>query len=52
MLIFQCILGFQSKSIDFTNDFARANIPSGEPVFIELTRDLEIDGGQHDVVLK
>ena len=52
MLIFQCILGFQSKSIDFTNDFAHANIPSGEPVFIELPRDLESDEGKHDVFLK
>ena len=52
MLIFQCILGLQSHSIDFTNDFAQANIPSGEPVFIELPRDFKSDGGQHDDVLK
>ena len=52
MLILQCILGLQSQSIDFTNAFAQADIPSGEPVFIELTRDFKSDGGQHDVVLK
>ena len=52
MLILQFILGFQSQSIDFTNDFDQENIPSGEPVFIELPRYLKSDGGQHDVVLK
>ena len=39
MLILQCILGLQSQSIDFTNAFAQADISSGEPVFIEITRD-------------
>ena len=29
MLIFQCILGLQSQSIDFTNGFSQADIPSG-----------------------
>ena len=38
MLIFQCILGLQSQSIDFTNDFSQADIPSGEQVFIVLPR--------------
>ena len=52
MLILQCILGLQSQSIDFKNDFSQAYIPSGEPVFIELPRDFKSDGGQHDVVLK
>ena len=51
-MIFQCILGLQSQSIDFKNAFAQADIPSGEPVFIEIPRDLKSDGGQHDVVLK
>ena len=51
-MILQCILGLKSQSIDFTNAFSQANIPSGEPVLIELTRDLKIYGGQHDVVLK
>ena len=32
--------------------FFQAYIPSGEPVFIELPRYLNSDGGQHDVVLK
>ena len=52
MLILQCILGLQSQSIDFTNAFAQAYIPSGEPIFIELPRDFKSDGGQHDFVLK
>ena len=52
MLIFQCILGLQSQSIDFTNAFAQVDIPSGEPVFIELPRYFNSDGGQDDVVLK
>ena len=52
MLILQCILGLKSQSIDFTNAFAQAYIPSGEPVFIELPRGFKSDGGQHDVVLK
>ena len=52
MLILQCILGLQSQSIDFANAFAQADIPSGELVFIELSRYLKSDGGQQDVVLK
>ena len=52
MLILQCILCLQSQSIDFTNAFAQADIPSEEAVFIELLRDFKSDGGQYDVVLK
>ena len=52
MLIFQCILGFQSQSIDFTNAFSQVDIPSGDPVFIELPMDFKSDGGQHEVVIK
>ena len=52
MLILQCILGFQSQSIDFTNAFTQEDIPSGEPVFIELPRYFKSDGGQHYVVIK
>ena len=52
MLILQCILALQSQCIDFTHDFAQADIPSGEPVFVELPRDFKIDGGQDYVVLK
>ena len=48
MLILQC----KSQIIDFTNVFAHADIPIGEPVSIELPRDLKSDVGQHDVVLK
>ena len=49
MLILQCIIYLQSQIIDFTNAFAQADIPSGEPVFIELPRDFKRDGEQHDV---
>ena len=52
MLTLKCILGLQSQSIDSTNAFSQADIPSGEPVFIERPRDLNSDGGQHSVVLK
>ena len=52
MLILQCILCLQSQSIDFTNAFAQADIPSGEPIFIELPRYFKSDGGQYDVVIK
>ena len=52
MLILQFILGLQSQSIDFINAFAQTDIPSGDPVFIELPRDFKSDGGQDDVVLK
>ena len=52
MLILQCIIGLLSKSIDFTNAFAQADIPSGEPVFIEIPLDFKSDAGQDDVVLK
>ena len=51
MLIFQCILVFQSQNIDFTNAFAQTEIPSGEPVFIELPREFKSDVGQGDVVI-
>ena len=52
MSILQGILGLQSQSIDFTNAFAQADIPSGELVNIELTRDFNSDGGQQYIVLK
>ena len=52
MLILQCIIGLQSQSIDFTNAFAQAYIPSGETVFIEIPWDFKSDGVQHGVVLK
>ena len=41
MLILQCILGFQSQSIDFIDDFAQTNIPSGETISIELPREFQ-----------
>ena len=51
MLIFQCILGLHSKSINFTNNFSQSDIPSGELVFIELLRDFKNDGEKVDVVI-
>ena len=52
MLILQCIIDIQSQSIDFTNEFDQADIPSGDPVFIELPRDFTSDGGQCDDILR
>ena len=52
MLILQCIIVFQNKSIDLKNAFSQADTPSGEPVFIELPRDFNTNGRQHDVVLR
>ena len=51
MLIFQCILGLQSPSIDFINPFSQEDVPSGEPVFIRLPRYFKSDGGQGGVIL-
>ena len=51
MLIFQCIIGFKSQSIDLTNDFSLADIPIEEPVFIKLPRGFNSDGVQYDVVI-
>ena len=48
---FQYTLGLQSQSIDSANAFSQAYIPSGGPVFIELPREFNIDGGQGDVVI-
>ena len=52
MLILECILGLQTQIIDFTNAFDKADIPSGEAVFIEIPRDFMNDGGQHDFILR
>ena len=41
MLIFQCILGLQSQSIDFIDAFAQADITSGETILIELPREFQ-----------
>ena len=51
MLILHCIIGLQSQIIDFTNAFDQADITIGEPVFVELPRDFNSDGGQYDVVI-
>ena len=52
MFIFLCTLVLQSQRIDSSNEFSQEEIPSEEPVFIELTRNLNIDGDQHDVFPK
>ena len=52
MLIYQCILGLQRKTIYFKKSFDQADILSWDPVFIGLSRDLNIDGGKFDVVLR
>ena len=44
MLILQCILGLYSQFFDLTNNFDQTDIPSGEPVFIDLPRDFKSDG--------
>ena len=52
MLILQFILGLKSKSIDFKDVFDQADIPSEEPVFVELPRDLKSDKIQYNAVLR
>ena len=51
VFILKCIIGFQSQSIDFKNEFAQADIPSVDPVFIELPSDFKSDGEQCDFFL-
>ena len=51
MFILQCIIGLHSHIIDFTHAFSKADIPSGEPVLIEIPRNFNSDGGPCDVVL-
>ena len=43
---------FAESNIYFKNVFSWADIPNGEPVFIEIPRYFKSDGGQHDVVLR
>ena len=52
VLIFQCIIGLHSQSIDYKNALAQADITGGEPVFVELSRYFKSDGGQCDVVIR
>ena len=52
MLILQCIIGLQSQSIDFINDFSKADTTSVEPFFIEMNRYFKSDGGQGDIFLR
>ena len=39
MLILQFILDLHSQSIDFTDAYAQADIPSGKTILIELPRE-------------
>ena len=52
VLILQCIIVFHSQSIDFVNAFSWADIPSGEPVSIELPRYFKSYVRQCDVVIR
>ena len=52
MFILQSIIGLKSQIIDFTNYFSRADIPSGDSVFVELTMYFNSNGWQSDVVLR
>ena len=52
MLILQCTLVLQSQIIDFTNALAQADIPGGDPVFVELPKDFNSGEVQGDVVLR
>ena len=52
MLILKCIIGFQSQKIVFKNAFSTSDIPSGDPVLIDLPRDFKSNGEQYDVVLR
>ena len=45
ILILKRILGLQIQSIDLKNSFAQTDIPSGDPIFVELPRYLNSDGG-------
>ena len=47
MLILQCVLGFQSRIIDFANIFSQEYIPSGRPVFIGIPSYFKSGGGQY-----
>ena len=52
MLILQFMLGFRSQSIDLKNAFAKADIPSGGPVLIEMSRYFNSDGGKYEGVIR
>ena len=41
MLILQFILGLKSQSIDFTDAYDQADIPSGETILIELPSEFQ-----------
>ena len=42
IFILNYIIDLQSQSIDTRNEFSQEYIPSGEPLFIELTRDIKV----------
>ena len=49
---FQCILGFQSQSIDFKIFFDQAYITRGEVISVELSKDFKSDGVKFYVVIR
>ena len=51
VLILQCILVLYTQSIDFRNEFSWADIPIREPVFIQVPRYFNSDGGQCNVFI-
>ena len=52
ILNLQWIIGLQSQSINFTNEFDQVDITIGEPVLIELTRYLKSDKEKCDVFIR
>ena len=52
ILNLQWIIGLQSQSINFKNEFDQVDITIGEPVLIELTRYLKSDKEQCDVFIR
>ena len=51
-MILKCIIGLQSKSIDFTNYFAQEDTPIEEQLLIGLPRYFKSDGGKYVIVIR
>ena len=52
LLILECILVFQSQSINLTNEYDNKDTPKWGKLFIEVPRYFKITGGKFDIVLK
>ena len=52
MTILQYIICLKSQIINLKNTFAQADIPIGEPLFIELPSYFKSDEGQHVVFIR